>query len=89
MKPFLWQDIKLHGVLESINMILYLTQVVSEFKIRVRKITFLLEYTEYISVHVITGERKSMFCRGRRTANAWKNLRQAKRGTITANIEFL
>ena len=39
-------------------MILFLTQVVSEFKIRVRKMTFLLEYTEYVSVHVIVEERK-------------------------------
>jgi len=58
MKPFLRQDINLHLVLVSIIVILYLTQVVSEFKIRVRGITFLLEYTEYISVHVIIGERK-------------------------------
>ena len=38
--------------------VLHLTQVVWEFKIRVRKIRFLLEYTEYISVHVIIGECK-------------------------------
>jgi hypothetical protein len=42
MKPFLWQDIYLHGVLGFMNVMLHLTKVVSEFKIRVRKVTFLL-----------------------------------------------
>jgi len=56
MKPFLWQDINMHLVLGSIIVILYLTQVVSEFKIPVRKIS--IRVYRIHSIRVIIGERK-------------------------------